>query len=71
MTDSQFATIPPPSQAERCPRENHQATFASHRRPEPGDRGTVDLAVQPRPLPAGRRAGPGQDVDDQHAGPRA
>ena len=36
-----------------------------------GDRGAVDLAVQPRALPAGRRAGAGQDADDQHAQPHA
>ena len=33
-----------------------------------GDRGAADRAVQPRALPAGRRAGAGQDADDQHAG---
>ena len=36
-----------------------------------GDRGTADFAVQPRALPAGRRAGAGQDADDQHAQPDA
>ena len=35
------------------------------------DRAAADRAVRPRPLPAGRRAGPGQDADDSHAGRRA
>ena len=54
--------------AGRRPRENHRATGPGDRRPGPGHRGTADLAVQPRPLPVGRRAGAGQDADDQHAG---
>jgi squalene cyclase len=36
-----------------------------------GDRGAADRALQPAALPAGRRAGSGQDADDQHAGPLA
>ena len=66
-----------PNQPPRCrrhrqarpgPRKDHRPAWPGHRRPERGDRGTADLAVQPRPLPAGRRAGAGQDADDQHAG---
>ena len=59
------------SPAERCPREDRRPAFAGDRRPGRGDRRTADLPLRPRPLPAGRRAGPGQDADDQHAGPDA
>ena len=69
MTDHLFesARFGRHSQTGRGPRAKSRATRPGHRRPGPGDRGAADLAVQPRPLPAGRRARAGQDADDQHA----
>ena len=40
-----------------------------HHRPERRHRADLRRHLHPRPLPAGRRAGPGQDADGQHAGP--
>ena len=49
--------------------QRHQeATVPRHRGPGPGHRGAADRPVQPRPLHPRRRARPGQDLDDQHAG---
>src|SRR5207244_94004 len=42
--------VPPPDRTDR----------QGHRRPERGRRTAADGPVQPRPRPAGRRAGPGQ-----------
>ena len=42
-----------------------------HRRPGRGHRAAADRAVRRRPLPARRRAGPGQDAAGQHAGARS
>ena len=41
-----------------------------HRRPARGARGAADRHLRPRPLPADRRAGAGQDPDDPHPGRR-
>ena len=46
---------------------DQEAAGPGHRRPGPGHRGTADRPLQPGPLHPGRRARPGQDLDDQHA----
>ncbi len=51
--------------------KDHRPAGPRHRRPDRRDRRAADLPVQPGALPAGRRAGPGQDADDQHAQPDA
>ena len=43
-------------------------TAKGHRRPGRRDRADLRRHLHPRALPAGRRAGPGQDPDGQHAG---
>ena len=51
----------------RITRELGKVIVGQQQRP----RGAADRHLRPRPLPAGRRARPGQDADDPHAGRRA
>src|SRR5260221_11472946 len=60
------AGSPGDSRPRRRLRTDDRTDWPSHRRPENGRRAAADGLIQPRPLPARRRAGPGEDTARQH-----